>query len=64
MRKIRVSIDTMGNSKIEAENFVGMSCEAATGPIEKALSSGAVTRDLKGEYFQEAEASQEVQQSW
>jgi hypothetical protein len=41
-----------------------MSCEAATGPIEKALSSGAVTRDLKGEYFQEAEASQEVQQSW
>jgi hypothetical protein len=62
--KIKVTVDQLGNPKIEAEGFVGSSCEAATAPIEAALAGkGGITRDLKHEYY-EAATEQQEQQTW
>lgn len=63
MRKIKISISPMGDPKVEAEGFVGASCEAATKPIEDALSGGkGGNTSYKPEYHQSAE--QGVQQTW
>jgi hypothetical protein len=65
-KKIHVTIDQMGNPKIEAEGFAGMGCEAATAPIERALAGEGVsmTREMKGEYYASEEAGEQEQQSW
>lgn len=63
-RKIKITIDPMGNPKVEAEGFVGTSCEAATAAIESALAGKATGADrtYKPEYSQSADV--EVQQGW
>lgn len=49
-KKIKVTIDALGNPKVEAEGFLGQGCTQATAPIENALSGGGgVTRVLKPE---------------
>ena len=64
MKKIAITIDPMGNPKIEAQGFVGASCDAATKPIEDALSGGkGGDTSYKPEYHQ-ADQSAEVQQGW
>jgi hypothetical protein len=58
-KKIKVTIDPMGNTVVEAENFAGQGCEAATQAIEKALSSGGVERVIKDEYYQAEETAEQ-----
>lgn len=64
-RKVVVTIDQMGNAKIDAQNFVGVSCDAATQPIEQALSGAAAVevRDNKMEYYSQG-TEIEQQQTW
>ena len=40
-KRIIIKIDAVGNPSVEAEGFVGDSCQTATKPIEEALSGGA-----------------------
>jgi len=65
-KKVLVKIDAMGIATIEAEGFMGSSCEAATKPIEDALSGGAgVERDYKPEWgLTEEEGEQHNEQGW
>lgn len=66
-RKITVTIDPMGNPKIEAHNFHGVGCEAATANIEKAISGsqGGVERVMKPEWYEsEGQTQQEQQYNW
>jgi len=63
-KQIKITIDPMGNPKVEAENFVGAGCETATAGIERMLSGGKselADKTLKPEYSQSAEAHQEQQ---
>lgn len=50
-RSIEITIDPLGNSKVEAVGFKGVGCEDATKAIEVALTGpgGAVTRQFKPE---------------
>lgn len=63
-KQIKVTIDPMGNPKVEALGFSGTSCEAATAPIEDALAGkpGAGDRTYKPEYSESNQT--EVQQGW
>lgn len=57
MKKINVTIDQLGNPKIEAEGFAGIGCEAATAPLERVLAptgDGQMTRVMKDEWMQSA----------
>lgn len=50
-RKIKVTIDPMGNPTVEAIGFNGVGCTDATKAIEQALSgTGSNTRVLKPEF--------------
>lgn len=46
-RKVTVTIDPLGNPRIEGHNFVGQSCAQATKGIEEALASGSGGYDRK-----------------
>lgn len=65
-KKVIVTIDQMGNSKVEAEGFKGKGCTDATAAIEQALSgTGKVDRSLKDEYnIPGGENQQQIKQSW
>lgn len=65
-KKIHVTIDALGNPKIEAEGFTGGSCAEATKVIEQALASGGeTTRELKPEWYQQNTSTQEQHiRSW
>lgn len=65
-RKIRVTIDPMGNPKVEAEGFAGVGCADATAPIEQALAGGAggVERVFKPEYHATDDQQEHVHQGW
>lgn len=51
-RQIKVTISPLGNPTIEAENFNGVGCEAATKGLEDALTGGTLSFDraLKPEW--------------
>ena len=64
-RRISVRISPIGNAVVEAQGFNGMGCEAATSPIERALSGGNVeTRVTKPEFYQDESEQQEQHLSW
>lgn len=65
-RKITIMIDPMGNPKIEAHNFHGNGCEAATKGIEDALSGGSgIDRVMKPEWFEHSTADEgQQEQQW
>lgn len=65
-RKIEVVIDPIGNVKVEAHGFNGAGCTSATAPIENALlGAGGVTRELKGDFYNETTNEQtETVQQW
>lgn len=65
MKKIKITIDGLGNPKIEAEGFAGEDCTAATSGLEAALSgTNGADRTLKPEYYTEGGEDQQVHQSW
>lgn len=59
--KIKVTIDAMGNPKIEGVGFSGTACDRAMAPIEAALAGTNVVRENKPEY-NEIDTSGEVDQ--
>ena len=65
-RSIKVSIDPMGNVKIEADGFAGGNCADATKPIEQALSGGSgMERTLKPEWnMTEGSEQEQEHQTW
>lgn len=65
-QKITVSISPLGVPTIEAHNFHGAGCDAATKPIEDALSNGGgMTRVLKPEWQETSpEEHQEQHVRW
>lgn len=59
-RSIEVTISPLGKCKVEAKGFDGVGCEDATKPIEDALAGkGGVSRELKPEWSNETEETQE-----
>lgn len=67
MKKIIVTIDPMGSPKIEAQGFMGASCEAATASLEKALAAGrgeTTVTEHKPEFYASEEEQAQNQQSW
>lgn len=65
MKKINVTIDRMGNTKIEAEGYQGNSCAEATKAIEQVLSgNGAMERTFKEEWSQEQSQHEEQRMGW
>lgn len=53
-KQIKVTIDPLGNSKVEAIGYNGVGCEAATKTVEDALASGrggGVERVMKPEWM-------------
>lgn len=62
-RKIKITIDPLGNPKIEAVGFAGMDCTAATKGLENALG-GAADTSLKPEYYQENSEGEQQHQTW
>ena len=65
-KEIKVSIDPMGNPKIEAVGFAGQGCEAATKSIEDALKAGdgKMERVLKPEFAATDTTQQQHVRSW
>lgn len=61
-KQIKVTVDAIGNSKVEALGFNGVGCEAATKSVEDALAGGkGMTRVLKPEW-QNPATEEETQQ--
>jgi hypothetical protein len=60
-RTIKITIDPMGNPKVEAVGFNGIGCGDATKAIEQALAGpgGEVTREMKPEWHQMEDESQQ-----
>lgn len=63
MKRIKVIIDPVGKATVEAEGFSGNACVDATRAIEAALG-GNVERVEKPEFFEDAETTQEIEQTW
>lgn len=67
-RKIRVSIDPLGNTTVDAQGFQGQGCADATKVIEQALmnGSGEMESVMKPEWNETEDVVniQEVQQGW
>jgi len=64
MKKVKVTIDQMGNPVIEAVGFNGCGCTDATKSIENALG-GPVDRTMKPEYNAGGGTNQQhIKQGW
>lgn len=68
-RQIKVTIDAIGNSKVEALGYNGVGCEAATKSVEEALAGGkgGVERVMKPEWLNpetEQETAQQGIPAW
>ncbi len=63
-KSLTISVDAMGNTKVEADGFQGGKCVSASEPIEAALAGnpGAGVRTYK-ESYHETESTAQVQQS-
>ncbi len=63
MKQIKITIDTMGATSVDALGFSGQKCADATKAIEVALASGAgdMTQVMKPEWH-ETESEQVVQE--
>lgn len=64
-RRVAIKIDPLGRTTVEAQGFMGVGCEAATAPLEKALSggNGVDVREFKPERYQEDQTAQ-VRENW
>lgn len=66
-KTVTVTIDEMGNPKVEAHNFQGQGCADATAALEQALAggSGGVSREYKPEWTAQGGSNQtRIKQSW
>lgn len=65
-KTIKVTIDQLGNPKVEAIGFHGVGCAAATEAIEKALApgSGGVSREMKPEWHEVETEGQHEEMRW
>lgn len=65
-QKIIVSVDRMGNTKVEAEGFTGGACTDATAAIEQALAGapGGVERTYKDSWYESQGQHEEQKVGW
>jgi hypothetical protein len=63
-KKIKVTIDPLGNPTVEAIGFAGMGCQEATAGIEAALGGAMDARTIKPEAYSDSGESNQVHQSW
>lgn len=64
-KTIRVSIDPLGNTKVEADGFQGVGCAEATKPIEDALAgAGGAERVYKPEWNEHEEQGEQAKLHW
>lgn len=63
-QKMKITIDPMGNPKVEAIGFVGTSCDAAAKPYEDALSGGKGGQRTDKPEYSMPNVTEEVQQTW
>jgi hypothetical protein len=64
-KQVVITIDAIGNSKLEAENFNGVGCAEATSQIEIILGGDNTdnkSKDFKPEFY--AQAGVEQKQEW
>lgn len=54
-KKIVITVNKLGDTKIDAVGFVGNECLAATQSVEQALAGTVGERNLKPEFDQPAE---------
>lgn len=59
-KQIKITVSPIGDTKIDAEGFVGESCESATKALEIALAGGNTKKDHKPEFY-ESEGQRETQ---
>lgn len=65
MKQVNITIDATGKVSIEAEGFVGSSCDTATAAFEKAFSTGAkADKEYKSEYWQADNAGDKATSGW
>lgn len=58
MPQIRITIDALGNPKMEGFGFTGKACDTAMAPIENALKQsgdGKMSYEIKSEWLQSEE---------
>lgn len=60
-RQIKITVDPLGNTKIDAEGFQGESCLDATRGLELALQGASQDRNLKPEYDEAENTSTEAE---
>lgn len=56
MKQVTIKVDVFGNTKVDAEGFVGNTCATATKPFLTALQGKTAAEELKPEYHQQAAA--------
>jgi hypothetical protein len=64
MKKIKVTIDQLGGSTVEAIGFNGVGCVAATSKIEEALGSEPAVRVEKPEIHSSTNETEQQFQQW
>ena len=64
--QVVLTFDQVGNVKIDAENFMGNTCEAATAPFEELFSRHGKRKggQKKPEYYQSAGQGVGQTQKW
>ena len=62
VRQVKVTIDALGNPRIEAIGFGGVGCTETTKLLEDALAGakGGVTRELKPEWYESTDTNNDV----
>jgi hypothetical protein len=65
MKQVNIVIDATGKVKIEAEGFLGSSCDDATKVFEEAFAKGAKSdKEYKPEYWQADSAADKATSGW
>ncbi len=59
MTSIKIIVSPKGDAKVEADGYVGATCEAATAPFLRRLGSKNLTTTLRPEYFEAVEQAKE-----
>jgi hypothetical protein len=59
-KQIRIKVDAVGNVKVDAENFQGVGCEAATQVFELAFAGRRTDSTTKPEYYEQENVAQAV----
>lgn len=63
-KSIEIKFDAFGNTKIDAQGFVGNSCAVETGAYLNVLRGDKTDETKKPEYYQPNTSASEVKARW